>query len=233
MRRHRRHQVRVGASMLAVAVAAALAVPPVVGALRTGSTTGGPPTSHGSKRPGGREPHADAAAGTVLSGCAGSNIGGIGRHWRSGARHLAGPLWFIDAGHSAVRGPRSKRSAAPPSSGRSGGRIRLYVAVVVLDGMRPGSAVVVKAAPEARRHLRFLYGPKDNLTPGRRYTMRSGEGGVTFESCRPDQQIVPFPGVTDYYGGYLVRGKRCVPVKVSAPGLKRSVTIRLGACPGR
>jgi hypothetical protein len=220
--------------MLAVAVAAALAVPPVVGALRTGNTTGGPPTSHGSVPAGGREQRAVAAAGTVLSGCSWSNIGGIGHHWRSDARHLAGPLWFIDAGHSAVREPRSQRSTTPPPSGaRSAGRIRLYVAIVVLRGMRPGSAVVVKAAPEARRHLRFLYGPKDNLTPGRRYTMRNGERGVTFESCRPDQQIVPFPGVTDYYGGYLVRGKRCLPATVTAPGLKRSVTIGLGACPGR
>jgi len=97
--------------------------------------------------------------------------------------------------------------------------------------MRPGSALVVRVAPQARRNLRFLYGPKDNLTPWRRYTMRSGERGVTFESCRPDQQIVPFPGVTDYYGGFLVRGKRCAPATVTAPGLKHPVTIGLGACP--
>jgi hypothetical protein len=212
MRRHRRHQIRVGASVLAVAVAAALAVAPVNAALRTGHKAGGARTSHGSAPPSERGRRAAAATGTVLSGCRGSNSGAIGRNWRSEASHVAGPLWFIDGGHSS-------------------GRIRLYVAIAVLHGVRPGSVVVIKPAPEARPYLRFLYGPKDYLTPGTRYTMRSGERGVTFESCRPDQQIVPFPGVTDYYGGYLIRGKRCVPARVWAPDLKHPVTIRLGACP--
>jgi len=141
MRRHRRHQIRVGASVLAVAVAAALAVAPMNAALRTGHKAGGARTSYSSE-PSSHELHPDAAAGTVLSDCKGSNSGAIGRNWRSEARHVAGPLWFIDAGHSS-------------------GRIRLYVAIVVLRGMNPGRVVVVKPAPEARHYLRFLYGPKD------------------------------------------------------------------------
>ena len=212
MRRHRRHQIRVGASVLAVVVGAALAVAPVNAALRTGHKADGARTSHGSAPPSERGRRAAAATGTVLSGCKGSNSGAIGRNWRSEAWHVAGPLWFIEGGHSSER-------------------IRLYVAIAVLHAMGPGSVVVIKPAPQAGLYLRFLYGPKDYLTPGTRYTMRSGERGVTFESCRPDQQIVPFPGVTDYYGGYLIRGKRCVPVRVWAPDLKQPVTIRLGACP--
>ncbi|MGN6795345.1 MAG: hypothetical protein ACTHJW_23395 [Streptosporangiaceae bacterium] len=207
MRRHRRHQLRIGASVLAIAVAAALAVPPVTAALHAGHRAVDTPRPGGSMSPNHRWRHPVAAAGTVLSGCNdGANSGAIGRNWRSGARHVAGPLWLIDGGHSS-------------------GRIRLYVAIAVLHGMKPGSALVVRTPSGPRHDLRFLYGPGDSLDPGTRYTMRSGEAGVTFEACQePD-------GITDYYGGYLVRGKRCVPVSVSAPGLKQSVTIRLGACP--
>jgi hypothetical protein len=205
MRRHRRHQIRVGASVLAVVVAAALAVPPVSAVLRG---TGQPrpdvhqtsPTPTHAKRP-------TAAAGTVLSGCEDGPVGGvIGRHWRAGAVHEAGPLWLMDGGHSS-------------------GRLRLYVAIMVLEGLRPDSAVVLKVALAGRHDLRFLYGPRDSLNPGTTYTIRSGESGVTFIACTPD------PGVTDYYGAYLVRGARCVPVRVWAPDLKHPVTIRLGACP--
>jgi hypothetical protein len=211
MRRHRRHQVRVGASMLAVTAAVALAVPPVVGALRAGSAVGGPRSSHGSSPPTVREQHAVAARGTVLNGCSGdANAGALGRNWRSGAWHAAGPLWLIDAGHSS-------------------GRIRLYVAIAVLSGIRPGSAVVVRVAQGWRHDLRLLYGPTDSMTPQtQRLTRLAGHGemGVTFEAC-----LEPTDGITNYYGGYLVRGKRCVPVRVSAPGLKHPVTVRLGACP--
>jgi hypothetical protein len=91
--------------------------------------------------------------------------------------------------------------------------------------MKPGSTVVLKPVAQTSRYLRFLYGPKDYLTPGTRYSMRSGEAGVTFEAC-----LKPTDGVTNYYGAYLVRGKHCVPVRVSAPSLKHPVTIRLGAC---
>jgi hypothetical protein len=211
MRRHRRHQVRVGASVLAAAIAVALAIPPAVSALRTGHIAGGPPTSQGSSPPAGREQHAVAAHGTVLNGCSGdANAGALGRNWRSGAWHAAGPLWLIDAGHSS-------------------GRIRLYVAIAVLSGIRPGSAVVVRVAPGWQHDLRLLYGPSDSMTPRTEHLTRlagHGEMGVTFEAC-----VEPTDGITNYYGGYLVRGKRCVPVRVSAPGLKNPVTIRLGACP--
>ena len=54
----------------------------------------------------------------------GGPVGGvIGRHWRADALHDAGPLWLIDGGHSS-------------------GRIRLYVAIVVLEAcgrVRPWS----------------------------------------------------------------------------------------------
>jgi hypothetical protein len=215
MRRHRRHQVRAGAGVLAVAAAAAFAIPPVTAALHgaAGHRTGR--AARGATSPAPTRPRWPAAsAGTVVSGCEnGPPRGAIGRRWRTMATHEAGPLWLLNGGHSS-------------------GRIRLYVGLVVLDNLRPGTAVVLKAAPANARHLRFLYGPGDSLNPGTRYTMRSGEAGVTFVACRTWHQSASSPGLTDYYGGFLVLGPRCVPVRAWLPGRRDPVTVRLGACAG-
>ncbi len=221
LRRHRRHRVRVAASLVAVLAAAALAVPPVTGALRSeGRAGGGTPAvtpggglpSDPSRAVAHRRPV--AAAGTVLSGCGGANLGAVGRNWRAQPGVQAGPLRFQADGHSS-------------------GPVRLYVSLAILSRLSPESVVVVRVAPAGRRYLRFLYGPSDSLNPGTRYTMRSGEAGVTFVACRPGQEIVPSSQITDYYGGYLVLGAHCVPVRVWVPGRARPIRIRLGACPGR
>jgi hypothetical protein len=214
LRRHRRHRIRVGASLVAVLAAVAVAVPPLAGVLRDGHHVAATnPTRH----------HVRAAPGTVLSGCANSNIGQIDRHWQTwrGATS-AGPVWVLPG--------------STPSGDRVGGRpghgaIRLYVAIVVVNGLRPGSAVQVRAADP--HDLRFLYGPRDSLSPGKRYTMRSGEAGVTFLSCAPDQETFPARGYTDYYGGYLMRGLRCARATVEVPGSAHPASIRFGACRGR
>jgi hypothetical protein len=113
----------------------------------------------------------------------------------------------------------------------------LYVVITVITGVRPGSAVVVRVAPAGRADLRFLFGPNDSLNPGTAYTMRSGEAGVTFAACPPGSGAGAGAGAgsaryTDYYGGILVRGQRCVPVEVWPPGAARPITVRLGACAG-
>ena len=216
LRRHRRHRVKVSASLVAVLAAAALAVPPVTGALR-GSGAQGPalaPAGHHFRPPGPTRQHVVAAAGTVLDGCNGSpDAGNIGRAWRPPGP-AAMPLHFLDGGHSS-------------------GPLRLYVAIAVLSRTRPGSVVIVRVPAAYRGDLRFLYGPGDSLNPGTRYTMRSGEAGVTFEACHAAQPTARSGTITDYYGGYLVRGARCVPVQVWAPGREHPVTIKLGACAGR
>jgi len=218
MRRHRRRKLRVGAVVLAVATAAALAVPPVSAALRgTGRGAGPPPAA-----PPSRASRPVTAPRMVLAGCDDANIGAIGAHWRSGATHAAGPLWFIDGGHSPGRA--------------QSGSIRLYVAIAVLDGLKPGSVVVLRVAPGWQQDLRFLYGSSDMMTPRTQHLPRlagHGELGVTLRACSPAEQTVPSRHYTDYYGGYLIRGARCVPVRAWLPGRTHPVTIRLGACAGR
>lgn len=216
-RRHRQHKIRAGAGMAAVVAAVAIAVPPVAGALRSGGSGG-----HGKGPVAGRtthaiapspSPHASAAPGTALVGCgSGPNSGQLARlsTYHSSGRPL--PLRFLDGGHSS-------------------GRIRLYVAIAVLKGLRPGTAVVVTVPRAYRGDLRFLYA--DSLMPGTKYTMRSGEAGVTFVACSTSQETFPSPGMTDYYGAYIVRGTRCVPVTVKIPARRQAGVIRLGACQGQ
>ncbi len=224
-RRRRRHRFRVGSGVLAVAAAAALAVPPLTGAL-DGSTTGqpGPGRGHGPERslpiaiPVHRGP-IHVAPGTVLAGCGSADLGQIGAGWRKGSTREAGPLWFLNGGNS--------RLGSGPAA------IRLYAGIIVLSDISPRSVVVLKVARADRGRLRFLFGRHDSLNPGTRYTMRSGESGVTFVACRFGQGIAPAPGVTDYYGGFLIRGARCVTADAWLPGRARPARIRFGLCTGR
>ena len=106
---------------------------------------------------------------------------------------------------------------------------------MVVNGLRPGAAVQVRAADP--RDLRFLYGTARLAEPrAAKYTMRSGEAGVTFLSCVLDQETFPARGYTDYYGGFLVRGMRCAPghghgAWLAAPG-QHPVRRLPGARPG-
>jgi hypothetical protein len=139
------------------------------------------------------------------------NLGALGGNWRSGPVYAhTGPVWFLAGGFG--HGP-----------------VSLFVSIVVLSRLKAGSTVVVKVVPAGHPFLRFLYGPADELSPGTKYTMRSGEAGVTFEAC-PDHGPMPTPGITDYYGGFLVDGARCVPVHVWVPGRAMPYRIRLGVC---
>ncbi len=226
-RRHRRHVGRVVAAWVAAITLVAVASPPIAHALRAGpapvrpSVTGSGPTSGpdpGKTTRTGNTAFPAAAPGTVLSPCAAANPGDVGSSWRTGLR--AGPLYFLPGGAA-----RSARGL--------GGKIArpgLYVVVVVLAGLKPGSTVVVKAAVAGRAFIRFLFGPGDSLNPGTTYTMRSGEAGVTFVACPPGTGYAAAQAVTDYYGGFLISGDRCVPVNVLAPGRKAPFRVSLGAC---
>lgn len=216
-RRHRRFQIRAGASVAAVIAALAIASPAVAGALshHDAGESGPVPAAGRTSHPtvySSHHPHPSAAPGTVLVGCGDlPNSGNIGSKAVPGRPDRGLPLRFLPGGHSS-------------------GRLRLYVAIAVLKGLHPGTQVVVRVPSAYRGDLRFLYA--NSLLPGTKYTMRSGAAGVTFVACSTSQETVPMPGVTDYYGAYLVRGARCVPVHVWVAGRLAPAVIRLGACQG-
>lgn len=237
-RRHRRHIRRTGVASVAVLAAMAIGIPPVTHALQSGSgqsgrhpASAGQPAGSGSPGPGRASVAGPAAAsGTVLAGCDRANVGqvassNLGQGWRRWAGK-AGPLWFINvggrqniSGHGNVGG-----------SANVGGKPVLYVTAVVMTGLKPASAVVVRVAPAGRNYLRFLYGPADSLNAGTTYTMASGESGVTFIMCPLDGNPASAEPITDYYGGLLVDGARCVPVDVFLPGRASPIRISLGVC---
>ena len=214
LRRHRRRRRRVGAGCVAAVAAVALVTPAVTQALRPARSGPAPGPSTGSQSVPAPWPTVTAAPGTVFTGCGTDDPGGgLGSRWRTGAVQ-AGPLWFLNGGHSD-------------------GRLRLYVVIAVITGTRPGSAVVVRVAPPGRPYLRFLFGPRDSLSAGTRYSLRSGEAGVTFQACDAPQGFadLSYP-YTYYYGGMLLAGRRCVPVNVWPPGAASPLSVRLGSCPG-
>ncbi len=162
-----------------------------------------------------------AAPGTVLSGCSMANLGPTLPDFQRGAV-WAGPLYFTP-GDAAV----SQKARAPQLAGPT----KLYVVVVVISGLSPGRTVAVTAAPAYRRYLRFLFGPGNSLSPGTTYSMASGEAGVTFVAC-PRETGYTNQQVTDYYGGFLISGDRCVPVDVRLAGRPGPIIARLGAPAG-
>ena len=143
MRRHRRHQVRVGASVLAVAVAAALAVPPVTApcAVPAGhrQVTGQDvarlptPTSRAQARAG--------RAGTVLSGCK-----ALDQRLRSAATGAPSAGMRLAAVVHATAGIRPGGSGSTSPSR-------------CCADIRPGSVVVVRVPQACQHDLRLLVRP--------------------------------------------------------------------------
>ncbi len=228
-RRHRRHLRRAGTGYVAVAAAVGIAAVPLVRAQQPGQPgrSSGPGGQHVSPAPAASPV---AAAGTVLAGCGSANVGraassGLSPDWRAGAGK-AGPLWFLNVGgNGPVSGTGNTRR-----TGQAGPKPSLYVTAVVITGVRPGSAIVVRVAPADRGYLRFLYGPGDALNAGNTDTMSSGESAVTFVMCPLDGNPASSEPITSYYGGMLVSGGRCVPVDVTPPGRAQPIKINLGAC---
>lgn len=219
-RRHRRHLARVAAACTAALLAIAAGAQPAANALRSTAANTAPGRS-GHHRPAPPKPASvpSAAPGTVLSGCSMANPGPALPDFQRGAVR-AGPLYFTPGDAAVSRKARAGQVAGPP---------KLYVVVVVISGLSPGKTVAVTAAPAYRRYIRFLFGPNDSLNPGTTYTMASGEAGVTFVACSRETGYTN-QSVTDYYGGFLISGNRCVPVDVRLARRPGPIIARLGAC---
>ena len=151
-------------------------------------------------------------AGGNARGCDASVSGGLGSNWRDGAV-VAGPVAFVDL-----------RLAATPSplvSPRD--RTGIVKALIVLDA---GTSVRLAVAGAARRHARLMY-TAESLGLGRRNApLRVGTPSVMLTACSGRD--------TQFNGGFIVDGRRCVPLEISQPGRSTErITISLGAgrCP--
>jgi hypothetical protein len=190
--RYRRRRTRTAMAGAAAVVVGALAVPPAANALRGGTEPG--PASGTALAP-------RAAPGTVLNTCA-SQIGmPLPLDWRTSSIQ-AGPLWFVNL----------RQATATYYGHRDVAISGLAVSV------RDGATAWVRVVGPAVGHFRFLLGPRDfSQGVAGRYTMKSGENGVTFVGCSPGS---PWPGESFSYdpgytqfGGYYIVDK--IPRRVS------------------
>jgi hypothetical protein len=162
----------------------------------------GPPASAGR-----------AAPGTLLRNCQSGN-GGEQEIAGYRARSVrAGPVWFVWA---------RQRGYWPASRELRHGQVD---AVGVPVAVRAGATAVVRVAPAARARFRFLR----TFNEANRYTMRTGESGVTFAAC-PASYEGP---LTVFWIGYLNAGLSCVPFQVSVPGerpVRVALSVHGGTC---
>jgi hypothetical protein len=209
--RHRRHVRRMTATWAAAAIIAVGAGGPLIARAVQAVSPGRPapqrPASPASA-PVSMSPA--AAPGTALAGCDRANTGQIAWQPSTPGRLGASPLWYLSGGHDTAK-------------------VELYVGLMVIAGLRPGSIVVINVAPAGQGQLRFLFGPGDSLA----HDSPSSETGVTFVACPPDAGFFTEPAnVTVYRGGFLVEAGRCVPADIWWTGHPTPVRVGLGACGG-
>lgn len=123
--------------------------------------------------------------------------GDLGKGWRKNdGAVVIGPLALLYPGGYA-NAPR--RSFVRPGGG--------YFTQKVLAVVRRGAVVTVSIAGPQTRTASLLYDPA--RFEQTRYEVSDGERAVTFQACAAGE------GFTQFNGGFVVAGPRCVPLEVS------------------
>jgi hypothetical protein len=162
-------------------------------------------------------PAPPGSPGAFVRTCQDSVYGDLGDGWRPRSV-VVGPLALVALRDAATQPAVDFR----PRGGR-------YQGLKVLVVVEAGATVTLVVPPAERRHLALLYDPaawrEDN-----RYRIADGDTAATFRSCPPGQAPVG-DGDTQFNGGFLVAGPRCVTLEVSTPAWKapRRVTVSFGA----
>lgn len=209
-----------GRWLIALAVAVAVAIAATLALTRGGGggqhAGGSPSRSAGPPAPG---PSPTTAPGTVLLSCGSATAGQLGSDWRAESLR-AGPLWFIDGrqfGYVHHHAPRRYGHAT-----RQPGRLHLVVMVI---GVNPGSAVVMRPAMNASSFFWFA----DGVHPGGGNALPAGDSGFTLVACRRGN-TGPGSQITAFYLGFYIRAGRVAPVEVWPSGASRPIRVIL-TCP--
>lgn len=141
----------------------------------------------------------------------------------------AGPLVLIAREYAAV--PQADFRAVPGRPGR-------YYPQKTLLLARAGSAATLSVPRAERRHIALTYRPSDWKIPyARGYRLADGEASVTFRACRASEPSFvpgrngPVGRWTEFNGGFIVAGARCVTLHVHAG--RRVIPLRLSFGAGR
>jgi hypothetical protein len=139
----------------------------------------------------------------------------------------AGPVSFYYADQYA----QTASSEFDPVSGSKG----YYPGLKLLVLVRPGAVATVVLPKSERRYTALIYNP-DDWNDRNAYRLEDGESAVTFRACKKGEtpsDAGPVNAMTQFNGGFVVAGARCVPIEVFVQGQKRSIRRTLSFGKGR
>src|SRR5438034_3215260 len=143
-------------------------------------------------------PSAGPVPGAFVRTCDSEVLGDLGAGWREDkSAVVVGPIAFLYPGAYA-HGPRRLFSRD-----RNG-----YSSQKVLVVVERGASVTGAIAPAATRGVSLLYDPS-RFNDTNRYEVSDGESAVTFQACG-----MGGTHVTQFNGGFIVAGPRCVPLEI-------------------
>ena len=154
-------------------------------------------------------PHIHVPAGTFVRGCGSAVDGALGplTKWSKSS---------IIVGSFALVWIR--QAARVPAS-----RFREPQAVKILALVKAGHPTLVTVPEQERRHVSLLYDP--NATVGNRYRVQDGEESVEFEPCPGGAS---WAAATQFNGGVIVAGGRCVTLTVTQANESRRIRSAFG-----
>jgi hypothetical protein len=140
---------------------------------------------------------------------------------------VAGPLVFYSADQYAEQ-PASLFAPLPGNDGYYAGQ-KLLVLV------RRGTVATVVVSGSGRRYAALLYNPAA-WNDRNAYRIEDGENAVTFKACKKGEAAPvggPLNAMTQFNGGFLVAGARCLPLEVLVRGQERTIPVALSFGAGR
>jgi hypothetical protein len=140
---------------------------------------------------------------------------------------IAGPLVFYYADQYAQQ-PASIFAPIPAQNGHYAGQ-KLLVLV------RRGAVATVIVTESQRPNAALLYDPAD-FNDSNAYRIEDGESAVTFKACKKGEASPvagPLNAMTQFNGGFIVAGARCVLLEVLVRGEQRTIPVTLSFGAGR
>jgi hypothetical protein len=114
------------------------------------------------------------------------------------------------------------------------GRSAYYSGQKLLVLVRPGEVATVVVPDSARPYAALLYNPAD-WNDRNQYRIKDGESAVTFRACM--KEATPVDGslkaMTQFNGGLVVAGVRCLPLEVFVRGEGQTIPVTLSFGAGR
>jgi hypothetical protein len=140
---------------------------------------------------------------------------------------IAGPLVFYYADQYAEQ-PASIFAPVPAQNGHYAGQKLLLL-------VRRGAVATVIVPESQRRYAALLYNPAD-FNDSNEYRIEDGESAVTFKACKKGEASPvggPLNAMTQFNGGFIVAGARCLLLEVLVRGEQRTIPVTLSFGAGR